>query len=349
MPAHDDFKRRLYPHLQTIAEHYGTPFHIYDEVGIRSTCRALKHAFSDFNFQEFYAVKALPTPAILEIIRDEGFGFDCSSPAELFLARAIGASGGRIFFTSNNTSAYDFDVAFSSGGCILNLDDISLLERLPQKPDLLCFRYNPGERRRGNAIIGNPIEAKFGIHHEQVVPAYRRAMAMGIRRFGLHTMIISNERDASFMVETAVMLLEEARRLLNELGIRLEFINLGGGLGIPYHPDDVPLDLEALAQGIRRAMRRFELEMGFMPRLYMENGRYITGAHGVLVTKAINRKTTYRTYIGVDATMSDLMRPGMYGAYHHIEVPNPSGVLYETKLEPRTWGNSMLRVVAPLI
>jgi diaminopimelate decarboxylase len=320
MPISDDFKQRLYANLPSIAQHFGTPFHIYDEQGIRQTCRTLKQQFADLNFQEYFAVKATPTPAIMQIIHQEGFGFDCSSPSELFLARTLGATPNNILFTSNNTSDFDFSVALASGGCILNLDDISLLERLTETPDLLCFRYNPGERRQGNHIIGNPIEAKFGITYEQIIPAYRQAQVMGVKRFGLHTMIISNERDHRFIIETAHMLLEQARLLFTELGIRLDFINIGGGMGIPYHPDETPLDIRTLADGVRSAFRRFEFEMGFMPRLYMESGRYITGSHGVLVTRAINRKDTYRTFIGVDANMTSLMRPGMYGAYHHIDV-----------------------------
>ncbi len=322
MPMSQSFKDRLFPSLPEIASHFGTPFHIYDEKGIRETCQRLKSAFSGVDgFREYFAVKALPNPHILTIILDEGFGFDCSSIPELVLSRSIGASGEAIMFTSNNTSAEEFTAAFRDGGCILNLDDISLVSKLPSLPELVCFRYNPGSRRSGNAIIGNPIEAKYGISHDQFLEAYRLVRDLGIRRFGLHTMVISNELNYISMVETTQMLLGLAEWALSELEISFEFINIGGGLGIPYRPDDKPLDLTAMECEITALLRQFQEKSGYTPKLYMESGRFITGPHGVLVVKAINRKDTYRHYIGVDASMSALMRPGMYGAYHHIEVP----------------------------
>lgn len=322
MPISPAFEARLYPRLSQIAAHFGTPFHIYDEVGLRETGARLKTAFAGVRgFREYFAVKALPNPRILNIMHSMGFGFDCSSIPELVLSRGVGARGEDITFTSNNTSAAEFAAALAEGGCILNLDDISLLSKLPQKPDVICFRYNPGPRRTGNAIIGNPVEAKYGITHEQVIPAYRAAHEMGIRRFGLHAMVISNERNYTAMVETTRALLELALCLRDELNIQLEFINIGGGLGIPYRPDDPPLDLEQLSQAVTALLHDFETEQGFVPALHMESGRYISGPHGALVTRAINYKETYRHYIGVDANMSALMRPGMYGAYHHITVP----------------------------
>lgn len=319
MPLHDSFKARLYPLLPALAEHFGTPFHIYDEAGIRATGDALTRAFAGApGFREYFAVKALPNPHILRIMHEIGFGFDCSSIPELLLSRGVGASGESIMFTSNNTSPQEFAAALEDGGCILNLDDISLLDQLPVLPDLICFRYNPGARRTGNAIIGKPEEAKFGVAHSQILEAYRRAYSRGVRRFGLHTMLVSNERDYRYMVQTAHMLLELADWIGRELDIRFEFINIGGGLGIPYRPEDTPLDIEALGREVAALFG----ESPYAPCLYMESGRYITGPHGALVTQVINRKETYRTYIGVDANMSALMRPGMYGAYHHIEVLN---------------------------
>jgi len=320
------FKNRLTPILGEIAAHFGTPFHLYDEVGIRQMGAALTDAFAGVDgFREYFAVKALPNPAILSIMRDLGFGFDCSSVPELILSRGVGASDEDIMFTSNNTSAPEFDAALSDGGCILNLDSVGLLDNLPAVPDLICFRYNPGARRTGNAIIGNPVEAKFGITHDQLLPAYQKARAMGVQRFGLHTMIISNERNYAYLVQTAAMLLELVESLSAALNIRFEFINIGGGFGLPYRPDDQPLDLRALSTEITALFKEFRVKHGYAPRLYMESGRYMTGAHGVLVTRVLNRKETYRTYIGVDASMSALMRPGMYGAYHHINVPGKDG------------------------
>jgi diaminopimelate decarboxylase len=223
-------------------------------------------------------------------------------------------------FTSNNTSQDEFEAAFADGGCIINLDDISLLKKLPSIPERICFRYNPGARRTGNAIIGKPAEAKYGISHEQFIEAYRLAQAMGIKRFGLHTMLVSNERGYHYMVDTVKMLLELIEAANNTLGIHFEFINIGGGLGIPYRPENEPLDIEALGGEVTILLNEFCDMQGYKPDLHMESGRYLTGPHGVLITQAINHKHTYRDYVGVDASMSALMRPGMYNAYHHINV-----------------------------
>ncbi|GAB4558531.1 MAG: diaminopimelate decarboxylase [Geothermobacteraceae bacterium] len=327
MPMSDAFKQRLIPHLDRIAEHFGTPFHIYDEVGILETGEQLKKAFAGIpGFQEYYAVKALPNLKILELMQQMGFGFDCSSIAELIMARQVGAKPEQIMFTSNNTSPEEFEAAMGDGGCILNLDDISLVDKVPEPfPELICFRYNPGPRRTGNVIIGNPVEAKYGVTHDQVVDAYRRARERGARRFGLHTMVASNERDYSYIVETARMILEVAEMVMKELDIRFEFVNIGGGLGIPYRPEDKPLDLDAMSREITALFDDFRARHGHAPAMVMESGRWMTGPHGVLVTRAINHKDTYRRYIGVDACMSSLMRPGMYDAYHHIEVPAAQG------------------------
>ena len=321
MPMTQGFKDRLYPHLPAIAAHYGTPFHIYDEAGIRETGRQLKAAFAGIpSFREYYAVKALPNPSILKVMQDMGFGFDCSSITELMLARGLGARGNDIMFTSNNTSLEDFQAAEAEGGCILNLDDISLIDKVPHMLELICFRYNPGTRRRGNDIIGKPEEAKYGVSHDQIVEAYRRAKASGAKRFGLHTMLASNELHYSYMVQTAAMLLELVEIIGKELGITFEFINIGGGLGIPYLPENDPLNITAMGEEITELFADFKDRHGYCPALLMESGRFMTGPHGVLVTRAINRKEIYRTYIGVDACMSALMRPALYGAYHHIEV-----------------------------
>ncbi len=321
MPISQSYQNRLFPNLSKIAEHYGTPFHIYDEMGIRQTGEILKAAFSGIDqFREYYAVKALPNPAVLRIMQDMGFGFDCSSIAELRLCRQIGAGGEALMFTSNNTSDLDFQEALSDGGCILNLDDISLIDKVGEIPPLISFRYNPGDRRTGNEIIGNPLEAKYGVSHEQITAAYAKARERGASRFAIHTMLASNELQYPYMVKTAEMLLDLVSEISEELGIRFESVNIGGGLGIPYQPDTAPLDLQAMANEITRLFENFAVEKGYQPALCMESGRYMTGPHGVLVTRAINRKEIYRSYVGVDACMSSLMRPAMYGAYHHIDV-----------------------------
>jgi diaminopimelate decarboxylase len=325
MPMSIAFENRLTLRLDEIVAHFGTPFHIYDEAGIRETGDRLKQAFSGIpGFREYFAVKALPNPAILAIMADMGFGFDCSSEAELVLGRRVGGRGDDLMFTSNNTTAREFATAMADGGSCINLDDISLLDKLPSMPELICFRYNPGARRTGNAIIGTPVEAKYGVSHDQLIGAYKTAMDRGAKRFGLHTMLASNERDYTYIVQTAKMLLDQVSRIADALNIRFDFINIGGGLGIPYRPADAPLDLTAMAREIIAAFDTFAQYRGYMPTLFMESGRYMTGPHGALVTTAINRKEIYRTYVGVDACMSALMRPGMYNAYHHITLPGRS-------------------------
>ena len=321
MPMSPFFKDRLFPILPQLAAHYGTPFHVYDEAGIRATAERLSRAFAGIpGFREYYAVKALPNIHIQQLMFDLGFGFDCSSVPELITSRQVGARGEDIIFTSNNTSQEEYRFAETDGGCILNLDDISFIPKVPNFPELICFRYNPGPRRTGNIIIGNPVEAKYGVAHEQLVDAYRQARTRGASRFGLHTMVASNERDYTYMVETARMLLELTALLKTELGIELEFVNIGGGLGIPYRPEQEGLNLEAMATEITELFTAFRQVNGFAPKMLMESGRFITGPHGALVTTAINAKETYRKYVGVDACMSALMRPALYDAYHHIDV-----------------------------
>jgi diaminopimelate decarboxylase len=321
MPVSESFYARLSKILPEVIQHYGTPFHIYDETGIRETGRLLIDQFSGIpGFREYFAVKALPNPRIMEIMKSMGFGFDCSSITELVLSRNIGAAGEELMFTSNNTSREEFQVAFQDGGSIINLDDITLIEKLPEIPELICFRYNPGNRRTGNSIIGKPEEAKYGVHHDQIIQAYQTMKTRGVRRFGLHTMLASNERNYTYMVETANMLLDLAESIAAEVGIPFEFLNIGGGLGIPYRPEDPPLDIVRMASEITRAFQRFAGKNDYMPRLYIESGRYMTGPHGALVVTAINEKNTYRKYIGVDACMSALMRPALYDAHHEITV-----------------------------
>lgn len=320
----ESFKSRLFPHLEQIAGHYKTPFHIYDEDGILETGKMVKEAFAGVeNFREFYAVKALPNPKILELMQTMGFGFDCSSTTELTLSRQIGAKPEDIMFTSNNTSEKEFLYAAQDGGCILNLDDITLVDKVPTMPETICFRYNPGSKRTGNDIIGKPEEAKYGVSDEQIVEAYKKAKERGAKRFGLHTMLASNELNYTYMVQTADMLLNLIEKISTDLDITFDFINIGGGMGIPYKPDLEPLDMMAMGREISAHFQSFKEKNGYMPALFMESGRFMTGPHGALVATAINRKEIYRTYIGLDACMSSLMRPALYGAYHHIDVlPN---------------------------
>jgi diaminopimelate decarboxylase len=311
--------------VREIIRNYPTPFCLYDERGIRQNARRLKAAFDWCDgFKEYFAVKATPNPYILKIAKEEGFGADCSSLPELLLAERVGIMGENIMFTSNDTPFKEFQQA-KALGAIINLDDITHVRYVEEcaggLPELICFRYNPGPLREGNAIIGKPEEAKYGLTRPQLFEAYASARKKGCRRFGLHTMVASNELNLEFFVETARMLFDLAIELAEKLGVRLEFVNLGGGIGIPYRPEQKALDLEALGQAVKALYDERIRPAGLHPlRVYMENGRCITGPYGFLVTKAIHEKHTYKEYVGVDACMANLMRPGIYGAYHHITV-----------------------------
>jgi len=312
--------------LEAIAQEYPTPFHIYDEAAIRANVRRLIKAFSWApGFREYFAVKATPNPHLLSLLKEEGCGADCSSLPELLLAERTGILGESIMFTSNDTPLDEFAAAVRLGA-VINLDDLSHLDYLHNGlgsiPELVCFRYNPGPLRSGNAIIGNPEEAKYGCTREQLVEGYRRARDLGAKRFGLHTMIASNELNPQYFVETAVMLFSLVSEISETLGIRFEFVNLGGGIGIPYRPDQHPVDLEALSAGIQDAYQTHIADKGLDPvSIYMENGRMVTGPYGYLVSRVLHMKKTWKTYVGLDACMANLMRPALYGAWHHISVP----------------------------
>lgn len=310
--------------IKAIVQEHPTPFHIYDERGIRENARRLLDAFDWApGFREFFAVKAAPNPHLLKILSEEGFGADCSSLAELMLSEAVGVTGENIMFSSNETPLDEYKKAIELGA-ITNLDDIEhvgLIAESLRLPELISFRFNPGPERTGNAIIGNPSEAKFGCTREQLFRGYEEARRQGTKRFGLHTMVVSNELNVDYFVETARMLFLLAGEIHERLGIRLEFVNLGGGLGIPYRPDEFPLDLEGLGEAVRAAYEELIVANGLDPlRIYMENGRFITGPFGYLVSTVLHKKDTYKKYVGLDACMANLMRPGMYGAYHQVSV-----------------------------
>jgi diaminopimelate decarboxylase len=344
MPMSKAFEARLYPILPEIIRYFGTPFHIYDEQGIIDTGEKWKSDFKDiYGFKEFFAVKALPNPAILKIMLKLGFGLDCSSNSELILARQSRFSAEDIMLTSNNTSRELFNLALAEDGCILNLDDISMVDKVPEIPQLICFRYNPGERRTGTDIIGNPVEAKYGVRHDQIIEAYRRARDRGARRFGIHTMIISNELDYKYMVETVRMLLEVIEMVSQSLEIKFEFFNIGGGVGIPYKPEDKAFNMPALAKEAKMLLQEFEMKNGYVPKLFMECGRFATGPNGVLVTSVINRMSKYREYVGINAsTLSANPRPAFYQtAYHHITILSSDG-------KPKYNNEKVVDVVGPL-
>ncbi len=310
--------------IEKIISTHPTPFYLYDEAGIRKTVKKLLNAFSwNEGFREYFAVKALPNPNILEILKSEGCGLDTSSMGELVLAEKVGVLGKNIMFTSNNTPKEEYQKA-KELGAIINLDDISHIEYLEINagiPDIISFRYNPGEERHGNTIIGEPKEAKFGLTKDQIFLAYKTMKEKGVKRFGLHAMVASNELNEKYFLKTAEMIFDLASEISKSVGINFEFINLGGGIGIPYQPDEEEIDIDKLAQGIKNIYEEKIIGSGLPPlALFMECGRYITGPHGYLISTVIHKKDIYKKYVGLDATMANLMRPGMYGSYHHITV-----------------------------
>jgi diaminopimelate decarboxylase len=314
--------------LENIAFLYGSPFHIYDEKMIRDNIKNFLNVFrSEFSsFRQFYAVKALPNPAILKILLEEGLGFDCSSPSELYICKQIGATGDNIMYTSNYTPKEDIDNAINND-VILNLDDIDALEYCdPQQQNLICFRLNPSIGKTDSETKSNVLggkNTKFGINSDLIVNAYRQAKEMGFTRFGIHCMSGSNVMDPNYWYELVNVIYETINQLYTELDIKVEFMNVGGGLGIPYQPNIPDLDISVVAKNIRKAIdeNKSKYNLTFEPHLYMENGRYITGPYGWLVSRCRSIKQNEQIFYGLDACMAHLMRPGMYGAYHHITIP----------------------------
>ncbi len=311
--------------LEEIIKEYPTPFHIYDEAAIRSNARRLLAAFSWApEYKEYFAVKATPNPSILKILREEGIGADCSSLPELLLSEMAGITGENIIFSSNDTPAAEFQAA-KKIGAIINLDDISHIEYLEKHaglPDIVSFRYNPGPlMQSGNTIIGYPEEAKYGFTKAQIFEGYRILKEKGVKRFGIHTMVISNELNPDCFIGTANMMFDLIVEIKQQLGINMEFVNFGGGIGIPYKPEQEAVDLEYVGQGIKKLYEEKIVANGLHPlRICMECGRMITGPYGYLVSKVLHKKETYKNYVGLDACMANLMRPALYGSYHHITV-----------------------------
>lgn len=326
--------------LEDVAKVYGTPFQLYDETAMRANVRGLISSFeAQFpGFRQFFAVKALPNPAILRILIDEGCGLDCSSSSELYIARQLGVPGDQVMYTSNYTSKHDLLVA-AKQGVIINLDDISLVDDLASEceangmpfPERISFRLNPGLGRTDSETVSNVLggpTAKFGVPAERIVEAYTKAKACGATRFGMHMMTGSCVMSDDYWTETVAVLLSTVSRVSKEAGIDTgawDFLNIGGGLGIPYREGEAVIDVPGLAKRLRGvvddAAAASGLDPSRLPRLMMENGRYVTGPFGWLVTRCHVEKEAFgQRYCGVDACMSNLMRPGMYGAYHHISV-----------------------------
>ncbi len=311
--------------LEDIASRYATPFYLYDEKGIRETARRVNKAFSwNKGFKEYFAVKATPTPGILKILHEEGCGADCSSYTELLMADAVGFKGDEIMFSSNDTPAEDFQLARKLNATI-NLDDIThidFLERVADIPDTVCCRYNPGGHFAiANNIMDNPGDAKYGMTREQLTEAYKRLMAKGVKHFGLHAFLASNTVTNDYYPELARILFKVAVELKEETGASIEFINLSGGVGIAYRPRQPQNDIMEIGEGVRRAYEEVLVPAGMgNVRLYTEMGRYMLAPYGALVSRVIHQKHIYKEYIGLDACAANLMRPAIYGAYHHITV-----------------------------
>lgn len=311
--------------LEDIASRYATPFYLYDEKGIRETARRVNKAFSwNKGFKEYFAVKATPTPGILKILHEEGCGADCSSYTELLMADAVGFKGDEIMFSSNDTPAEDFQLARKLNATI-NLDDIThidFLERMADIPDTVCCRYNPGGHFAiANNIMDNPGDAKYGMTREQLTEAYKRLMAKGVKHFGLHAFLASNTVTNDYYPELARILFKVAVELKEETGASIEFINLSGGVGIAYRPGQPQNDIMEIGEGVRRAYEEVLVPAGMgNVRLYTEMGRYMLAPYGALVSRVIHQKHIYKEYIGLDACAANLMRPAIYGAYHHITV-----------------------------
>ncbi len=311
--------------LEAIAAQYPTPFHLYHEKGIRENARRVREAFAwNPGYKEYFAVKANANPVILQILKEEGCGCDCSSLTELMLSKACGITGENIMFSSNDTPAEEFVYARKLGA-IINLDDITHIDFLEENggiPETISCRYNPGGVFEfGNGIMDNPGDAKYGMTQEQMFEAFRILKGKGAKRFGIHAFLASNTVSNDYYPTLARELFQLAVRLEKETGADVCFINLSGGVGIPYRPDQEPNDILKIGEGVRRVYEEVLVPAGMGDvALYTEMGRFMMGPYGCLVTRAIHEKHTYKEYIGVDACAANLMRPAMYGAYHHITV-----------------------------
>lgn len=313
--------------IDKIVQTFPTPFHIYDESGICETVRSVYDAF-DWNngFTEYFAVKALPNPFILNLLHEYGCGVDCSSLTELQMAAACGFEGEEIMFSSNDTPLEEFIYAYELGA-IINLDDITHIDRLKfalsgRLPGCISCRFNPGGVfQMSNGIMDNPGDAKYGMTEEQIFAAFARLKREGVQKFGLHAFLASNTLGEDYYAEIARILFNLAVRLQRDLGCEIKFINLSGGVGIPYKPDQKPNDIHLIGEKVQKVYEEIMTPAGMgNVDIYTEMGRFITGPHGHLITKVINEKDTYKHYIGTDSSATDLIRPAMYGAYHHITV-----------------------------
>jgi len=317
--------------LENLIKDIPTPFYLYDEKAIIENAQNFINLFKWApSFINYFAVKACPNPSIMKRLFDLGFGADCSSLPELELSNKCGLPGNKIMMTSNDTPDIEFQRAYELGA-IINLDDISHIQAMEKAigcvPETICFRYNPGPDRTGNVIIGNPVEAKYGVTKDQIVDCYKIMKEKGVKHFGLHTMVASNELEADFIVETAHMIFNLVNKIYNEAGVKIDFVDLGGGIGIPYRPEQKDMDLEYVSNSIKGLYDELIVKNNLDPlKISFELGRYILGPYGYLISKVRHVTHKYKTYAGLDSCMADLMRPALYGAYHHISVLGKSTI-----------------------
>ena len=311
--------------VQEMVKTYPTPFHLYDEKGIRENARRVKAAFAwNPGFKEYFAVKATPNPRLLQILKEEGFGCDCSSYTELLMSEAVGQTGHNIMFSSNVTPAEDFALA-AKLGAIINFDDIThidFFEQIAPFPETMCCRYNPGgDFKIENEIMDTPQDAKYGMTRPQLTEAFLKLKAKGVKHFGIHAFLASNTVANEYYPVLARILFETAVELQRETGVHIAFVNLSGGVGIPYRPDQAPNDIMEIGEGVRRAYAEVLVPAGMGDvAIFTEMGRFILGPYGCLVAQCLHHKHTHKEYVGLDACAANLMRPAMYGAYHHITV-----------------------------
>ena len=311
--------------IEEIVKDYPTPFHIYDEKGIRENVRKLKKAFSwNKGYKEYFAVKATPNPYLMQILKEEGVGADCSSYTELLLSEKVGILGDEIMFSSNVTPAEDFALA-AKLGAIINFDDITHIdfyEKIADFQETMSCRYNPGgDFTLKNQIMDTPKDAKYGLTREQMTEAFLKLKEKGVKHFGIHSFLASNTVTNDYYPKLAKILFKTAVELKNETGVHIKFINLSGGIGIPYRPDHEPNDIMAIGEGVRKAFEEILVPAGMGDvEIYTELGRYVMGPYGALVSKVLHEKHIHKEYIGLDACATNLMRPAMYGSYHHITV-----------------------------
>ncbi|MDR0862064.1 MAG: diaminopimelate decarboxylase [Oscillospiraceae bacterium] len=320
--------------LKEIEQTYQTPYHLYDERGIVENAKRLNEAFAwNHGFREYFAVKATPTPAILKLLHEQGCGVDCSSLTELLMSEMSGFYGNEIMFSSNETPDEEF-VKAAQLGAIINLDDIThipVLDKLVGIPKKICCRFNPGGSFEiANKIMDNPGDAKYGMTREQIISAYSQLQKLGAEEFGIHAFLASNTVSNDYYPVLAAQLFHLILDIKRATGVEISFVNLSGGVGIPYLPEQQPNDIKVIGEGVRRVYEEILVPAGMGDvALYTEMGRFMLAPYGCLVTKAIREKHTYKEYVGVDASACDLMRPAMYGAYHHITVAGKETAVYD--------------------